>query len=87
MSEAEPGGFHGGVAERFELLVKVGERAAAVVLLGPLHNADAVDKAARHCGNPALARNAVGVHRQKHFVLCNLEGAFERTLLGTCNDR
>ena len=79
--------FHRRVAERFEFLVEVRHRACAVVLLGALHNADAIDKSPGHGGNPALARDAVGVHRQEHFVFGNLEGAFEGALLGACDLR
>ena len=75
--EAEPGSFHRGIAERFELLVKVRHGTGAIVLLWPLYNADSIHETARHRGNPALARDAVGVHRQEHFVFCNLESAFE----------
>ena len=76
VSPAESGGFHGGVAQGFEFLVQVRHGAAAVILFRALHNANAVVKAACHGGNPTLARNAVGVHGQKHFVLSNLESAF-----------
>ncbi len=86
-SKAKARCFHRGVAERFKFLVEVRHRARAVVLLGALHNADAIDKSPGHGGNPALARDAVGIHRQEHFVFGNLEGAFERALLGTCNLR
>ena len=86
-SKAKARCFHRGVAERFKFLVEVRHRARAVVLLGALHNADAIDKSPRHGSDPALARDAVGVHRQEHFVFRNLEGAFERALLGTCNLR
>ena len=79
--------FHRSVAERFEFLVEVRHRARAVILLGALHNADTIDKSPGHGGNPALARDAVGVHRQEHFVFRNLEGAFEGALLGACNLR
>lgn len=82
MSEAESGGFHGGVAEGFELLVEVRHGARAVVLFRTLDDADAVAEASGHGGNPALARDAVGVHGEENFVLCNLEGAFEGALLG-----
>ena len=85
--ETKARGFHGGIAERFELLVKVRHRTGAVVLLGPLHNADSVHETPCHRGNPALARDAVGVHRQEHFVFGNLECAFEGALLGACNLR
>ena len=86
-SKAKTCRFHRGVTERFEFLVEVRHRTCAVVLFWPLYNADAIDKSPGHGGNPALARDAVGVHRQEHFVFGNLEGAFERALLGACNLR
>ena len=86
-AKAEPCGFHRGVAERFELLVKVRHGACAVVLFGALHDADSIDEPPCHRRNPAFARNAVGVHCQKHLVFCNLERAFEGPLFGTCDDR
>ncbi len=87
MAPAETGAFHGGVAQGFQLLEKVGHGAASVVLLRALHNADSIHKAACHGGNPALAGNAVGVHGQKDFVLCNLECTFQSAFLGACNLR
>ena len=87
VAKAKTGRFHGSVSERFELLVQMGERSASIILFGALHYANAVDKAARHGGNPAFARNAVGIHRQEHFVLCNLEGTLEGAFFGACNLR
>ena len=86
-SKTETCRFHRGVSERFELLVKVRHGTRAVVLLGALHNADAIDEPPGHGGYPAFARNAVGVHRQKYFVFRNVERAFEGSLFGTCDDR
>ena len=85
VTPAESGCFHGCVAQGFQFLVKVGERTAAVILLGSLYNADAVGESACHGGNPALAGNAVGVHGQKHIVFCDFEGAFQGAFLGACN--
>ncbi len=86
-AKAKARGFHGGVAESFEFLVEVWHRTRAVVLLWALHDADTVDEPPGHRGNPALARDAVGIHRQKHFVLGYLERAFERAFLGACDLR
>ena len=61
---AEPGRFHRGVPERLQFLVQVQQGMVPAVLLWPLHNAYPVREPARHRGNPALARNAVGVNRQ-----------------------
>ncbi len=86
-AKAKACGFHRGVAERFELLVKVRHGACAVVLFGALHDADSIDEPPGHGGNPAFARDAVGIHCQKHFVFCNFERAFKGPLFGACDDR
>ena len=75
-TETESGGFHPGIAKRFQFLEEVRHGTCAVVLLGPLHDADVIDESSCHCGNPALAWDAVGIHREEHFVFGNLESAF-----------
>ena len=86
-TETESGCFHPGIAERFELLIEVWHGTCAVVLLGPLHDADVIDESPCHRSNPALAWDAVGVHREEYFVFGNFEGAFEGAFFGTCDLR
>ncbi len=86
-AKAKACGFHRGVTERFEFLVKVRHGTRAVILLRPLHNANIANEPPGHRSNPALSRDAVGIHREEHIVFGYLESAFESAFFGACNLR